>query len=85
MIIRNNFDENLIFLLRMEIIQEKSITFLFLSSEQGYTFVLPIFKFHKKLFLKSVPSNVPKNNTNERVHAMRLSTAKFNLHWRDVR
>jgi len=38
-----------------------------------------------KLFLKSIPSTVPKNDVNERVHAMRKATALYNLHWRDIR
>ena len=38
-----------------------------------------------KLFLKGIPSNVPKNDPQERVHAMRRATALYNLHWRDVR
>ena len=38
-----------------------------------------------KLFLKSVPANVPKNDQNERVYNMRKYTAIYNLHWQDVR
>jgi len=38
-----------------------------------------------KLFLKSIPANIPRNDPEERVYAMRKAAAVYNLHWRDVR